>query len=100
MDLSHDSSGAPESFKKGKRPINKLNTNEDEENSESSNSEGSKKEINMINRQNSFRATRNFFANQGGGLIISPKEYKKNSDRESKIENNKSTNQPRPLSNK
>ena len=54
----------------------------------------------MINRQNSFRATRNFFANQGGGLIISPKEYKKNSDRESKIENNKNTNQPRPLSNK
>ena len=54
----------------------------------------------MINRQNSFRATRNFFANQGGGLIISPKEYKKNSDRESKIENNESKNQPRPLSNK
>ena len=54
----------------------------------------------MINRQNSFRATRNFFANQGGGLIISPKEYKKNSDRESTIKNNESTNQPRPLSNK
>ena len=54
----------------------------------------------MINRQNSFRATRNFFANQGGGLIISPKEYKKSNDRESKIENNESTNQSRPLSNK
>ena len=54
----------------------------------------------MINRQNSFRATRNFFANQGGGLIIGPKEYKKNSDKESTIENKESPNQHRPMSNK
>ena len=28
-------------------------------------------------RQNSFQSTREFFAGQGGGLIIAPKEYKK-----------------------
>ena len=28
-------------------------------------------------RQNSFQSTREFFAGQGGGLIIAPKDYKK-----------------------
>ena len=28
-------------------------------------------------RQNSFKSTREFFAGQGGGLIIAPKDYKK-----------------------
>ena len=33
--------------------------------------------IKVQERQNSFKATRNFFANQRGGLIIGQKEYKK-----------------------
>ena len=35
------------------------------------------KKINADERQGSFMATRDFFANQGGGLIISPKKYNK-----------------------
>ena len=39
--------------------------------------EGPDRVIKVQDRQNSFQSTRNFFANQGGGLIISPKMYKK-----------------------
>ena len=56
--------------------------------------------ISVMNRQNSFRATRNFFAKQGGGLIISPKEYKKNEEKENTDEYDENTNHSRPLSNK
>ena len=66
-------------------------------------SKTSSKGIYPINRQNSFRATRNFFAKQGGGLIISPKEYKKNEERgvdEETQRDTETSNQYRPLSNK
>ena len=73
---------------------------EDKENSEVVISEENRRGINVINRQNSFRATRNFFANQGGGLIISPKEYKKNVEMGTSTEDDERLKQSRPLSKK
>ena len=97
-----DSSQVPE-FAKKKSP-NKLEPEEDHINSEIDKSETSRKEINVIDRQNSFRATRNFFAKQGGGLIISPKEYKKNEEKgivdEIRFQSTEASNKSRPLSNK
>lgn len=50
---------------------------EGETNSNSMNTKGNATKLNVEKRQNSFQATRNFFVNQSGGLIIAPKEYKK-----------------------
>ena len=50
---------------------------EAESNSLATDTEEKDRKIKVGDRQNSFKATRNFFASQGGGLIISPKEYKK-----------------------
>ena len=87
-----------------KKSPSKFEPEQDHENSEIDKPETSGKEINVINRQNSFRATRNFFAEQGGGLIISPKEYKKNEEKEFVDEigfqSTKASNASRPLSNK
>ena len=69
-------------------------------NSEIVKSDGISNGISVMHRQNSFRATRNFFANQGGGLIISPKEYKKNEEVGNVDERDDHTNNSRPLSNK
>jgi len=54
---------------------NNLDSNEDETIIDTINNSIST--VNVQDRQNSFQATRSFFANQGGGLIISPKKYKK-----------------------
>ena len=62
--------------------------------------DGTSNGISVMNRQNSFRATRNFFAKQGGGLIISPKEYKKNEEIGNTDEHDEERNRSRPLSNK
>ena len=61
---------------------------------------GANTTINVQDRQNSFQATRNFFANQGGGLIISPKKYKKAMEEFPENQHYEQSNYPHKMSNK
>jgi hypothetical protein len=94
------------SFSKGKLDshVKKEGSKEVETESSLVDTKETNRTIKVQERQNSFKATRNFFADQKGGLIIGQEEYKKykrkGMDAVSENQDNGHTSNPHNMSNK